>query len=183
MKTNTIRRPRLLLFAVLGSLLGNTAMAQSTCYNSRGEEDPNLRPCSAAGEGMEEATWCCARGDTCLSNGLCLSPGSSNLMTQQGCTDKNWGGSCKKYCSASNGKLFFVSDSRRETGPIRLTPSPFFLHPRPDTDPDPPYTLPGELQQRHKQHQVLLRPRPFILLRNVHVLDIPPCRHRCPMAG
>ncbi|KAL2186644.1 hypothetical protein L209DRAFT_755365 [Thermothelomyces heterothallicus CBS 203.75] len=102
MKANKTRRPRLLLFAGLSLLLGNAATAQSTCYNTRGEEDPNLQPCSAPGADAGGATWCCARGDTCLSNGLCLSPGSSNLMTQQGCTDKDWGGSCKKYCPAGD---------------------------------------------------------------------------------
>ncbi|KAL2159338.1 hypothetical protein VTH06DRAFT_2341 [Thermothelomyces fergusii] len=102
MKANTTWRPRLLLFVVLNLLLGNAATARSTCYNTRGEEDKNLQPCSATGANTGETTWCCARGDTCLSNGLCLSPRSSNLMMQQGCTDKNWGEPCRKYCPAGN---------------------------------------------------------------------------------
>ncbi|KAK4243985.1 hypothetical protein C7999DRAFT_44285 [Corynascus novoguineensis] len=101
MERNARRRVRLLLFVSM-SLLVENVVAQSTCYNTRGEEDPNQRPCRAPGADTGAATWCCSRGDTCLSNGLCLSPKSNNLMTQQGCTDKNWGGSCKKYCPASN---------------------------------------------------------------------------------
>ncbi len=97
-------RGRLLLLASV-ALLANSTLAESTCYNTWGEVDTNQQPCFAPGTADTGATtWCCSKSDYCLSNGLCLSPGSSNLMTQQGCTDKNWGGSCKKFCPASNGE-------------------------------------------------------------------------------
>ncbi|KAK4033648.1 hypothetical protein C8A01DRAFT_39881 [Parachaetomium inaequale] len=91
----------LALLAGANVLLSNAA-AQSTCYDTWGREDTNQQPCSAPGTDASATTWCCNKGDSCLSNGLCLSPGSNNLMTQQGCTDKDWGGSCNKLCPASN---------------------------------------------------------------------------------
>ncbi|KAH6623066.1 hypothetical protein F5144DRAFT_351497 [Chaetomium tenue] len=101
MSRNTTRlRARLVVFAGV-SLLLLGAQAQATCYNTWREEDTNQQPCSVPGADAGAGTWCCNRGDTCLSNGLCLSPDSSNLMTQQGCTDKAWGGSCTKFCPAS----------------------------------------------------------------------------------
>jgi hypothetical protein len=102
MTRNTTLQVRLALLAGANLLLGSVA-AQSTCYDTWGREDTNQQPCSAPGTDASATTWCCNKGDTCLSNGLCLSPGSNNLMTQQGCTDKNWGGSCNKFCPASNG--------------------------------------------------------------------------------
>ncbi|KAG7284968.1 hypothetical protein NEMBOFW57_009586 [Staphylotrichum longicolle] len=77
-------------------------MADLTCYNTWGGEDPNQLPCFAPGTvNAGTTTWCCNKNDYCLSNGLCLSPESNNLMTQQGCTDKNWGGACTKFCPAT----------------------------------------------------------------------------------
>ncbi|KAH6847837.1 hypothetical protein B0I37DRAFT_405712 [Chaetomium sp. MPI-CAGE-AT-0009] len=114
MTRNTQLRARLVVFAAGVSLLLG-ARAQATCYNTWGEEDANQQPCYAPGADTAAATWCCSRGDTCLSNGLCLSPGSSNLMTQQGCTDKAWGGSCTKFCPAS---------TDRQLTPIPLVPCP-----------------------------------------------------------
>lgn len=92
-----------------GLLAGATllvgAAAQSVCYDTWGKQDPDQLPCAAPGANTGTATSCCNKGDTCLSNGLCMSPQSNNLMTQQGCTDKSWaGGSCNRVCSATMGK-------------------------------------------------------------------------------
>jgi hypothetical protein len=104
---NTTRlRARLVVFAGV-SLLLLGANAQATCYNTWGEEDTNQQPCSVPGADAGAVTWCCKQGDTCLSNGLCLSPESSNLMTQQGCTNRNWDG-CTTYCRASSSKPPFT---------------------------------------------------------------------------
>ncbi|KAK3904419.1 hypothetical protein C8A05DRAFT_31791 [Staphylotrichum tortipilum] len=92
---------------------------QPTCYNSWGGEEPNQQPCFAAGADTSATTWCCGKTDYCLSNGLCLRPGSSNLMTQQGCTDKNWGGSCKQFCPATS--------QQPKTPEIPLIPCPASL--------------------------------------------------------
>ena len=100
----TTPQPRRLLLVLAGAglLVGSAMAGQPTCYNSWGGEEPNQQPCFAAGADTSATTWCCGKTDYCLSNGLCLRPGASNLMTQQGCTDKNWGGACKKFCSATS---------------------------------------------------------------------------------
>lgn len=86
------------LLAGAGLLL---ASARAACYDTWGNEDPNQLPCFAPGAADTTATtWCCNKDDYCLSNGLCLSPGANNLMTQQGCTDQNWGEGCQKFCPA-----------------------------------------------------------------------------------
>jgi hypothetical protein len=91
----------LLLLAGAGLLVAN-ASAQSKCYNTWGEEDTNQQPCFAAGtKDTGATTWCCNKGDSCLSNGLCLRSESNGIMTQQGCTDKSWDG-CKQFCPASD---------------------------------------------------------------------------------
>ncbi|KAL1842956.1 hypothetical protein VTJ49DRAFT_3597 [Mycothermus thermophilus] len=93
-------RPVLLLLTG-ATVFVATANAQVKCYNTWGQEDENLQPCFTP-EGSDATAWCCDSKDSCLSNGLCISHESSNLLTQQGCTDKDWGGSCKRFCSASN---------------------------------------------------------------------------------
>ncbi|KAK4152301.1 hypothetical protein C8A00DRAFT_34996 [Chaetomidium leptoderma] len=104
MARNTTLSARALLLLASGSLLLSCSSAQSTCFNALGVEDTNQQPCFASGATDTSATtWCCNKNDQCLSNGLCLSPGSNNLMTQQGCTDKDWGGSCTKFCPARGG--------------------------------------------------------------------------------
>ncbi|KAL2266798.1 hypothetical protein VTJ83DRAFT_6150 [Remersonia thermophila] len=94
---------RVLLLLTGAAAFAATADAQAKCYNTWGEEDEKLQPCFAPG-GSQAAAWCCDSQDSCLSNGLCISHESNNLLTQQGCTDPNWGGSCKRFCSASNVK-------------------------------------------------------------------------------
>ncbi|KAK4237016.1 hypothetical protein C8A03DRAFT_35055 [Achaetomium macrosporum] len=90
------------LFVIAG-LLVNSIRADPKCYDTWGNEDANQLPCFSPGTTDTSATtWCCNRNDYCLSNGLCLSPGYNNLMTQQGCTDKAWGGPCNKICSAND---------------------------------------------------------------------------------
>ncbi|KAK3386089.1 hypothetical protein B0H63DRAFT_191928 [Podospora didyma] len=92
------------LFAALvgfGSLLqgvrGQSSANATTCFDTWGNEDKGQVPCYS-GTTTEGTVNCCNKGDVCLSNGLCLSPGAQNLMTQQGCTDKAWGKPCNKFC-------------------------------------------------------------------------------------
>lgn len=83
-------------------LLASVVNADHTCYDTWGNSDENLSPCYSPGTtDLHANTHCCRKGDICLSNGLCISPGSQYIMTQQGCTDKAWGAPCSKYCSKS----------------------------------------------------------------------------------
>ncbi|KAK4466970.1 hypothetical protein QBC42DRAFT_319265 [Cladorrhinum samala] len=84
-------------------LLAGAVKAEHTCYDTWGNSDENLSPCYSPGTtDLNANTHCCRKGDICLSNGLCISPGSQYIMTQQGCTDKAWGKSCSQYCSKNN---------------------------------------------------------------------------------
>lgn len=103
-------RVRLLLLAGAGLLVANVK-AQSKCYNTWGEEDTSQQPCFAPGtEDTNATTWCCNKGDSCLSNGLCQGPEANSIMTQQGCTDKSWEG-CNKICPAGGGTSMKSSSS------------------------------------------------------------------------
>ncbi|KAM7192409.1 hypothetical protein V8F20_008869, partial [Naviculisporaceae sp. PSN 640] len=74
-----------------------TARAEDpVCYDTWGMENKDLVPCSS--DDPSKPTSCCNKGDYCLSNGLCLSTSITNLMIQQGCTDKNWGEPCNRIC-------------------------------------------------------------------------------------
>ncbi|KAK3985265.1 hypothetical protein QBC44DRAFT_162023 [Cladorrhinum sp. PSN332] len=86
--------------ASLNLLLASVVMADHTCYDTWGNSnDGELLPCYSPGTtDLNANTHCCKKGDVCLSNGLCLTPGSHYIMTQQGCTDKAWGKPCSQYC-------------------------------------------------------------------------------------
>ncbi|KAK3376469.1 hypothetical protein B0T24DRAFT_220541 [Lasiosphaeria ovina] len=84
----------------LGFLLPGVRGADATCFNTFGNQDNDLLPCFS-GSTTSATVGCCQKGDVCLSNGLCLSSERQNLMTQQGCTDKNWGSPCNRPCSPS----------------------------------------------------------------------------------
>ncbi|KAK4159401.1 hypothetical protein QBC43DRAFT_222034, partial [Cladorrhinum sp. PSN259] len=87
------------LLAGLNLLLANVVMADHTCYDTWGNSDGEQSPCYSPGTtDLSGNTHCCKKGDICLSNGLCLTPGSNYIMTQQGCTDKAWGVGCNQYC-------------------------------------------------------------------------------------
>ncbi|KAK4231846.1 hypothetical protein QBC38DRAFT_176596 [Podospora fimiseda] len=88
------------LLASLHLLLASVVMADRTCYDTSGNINGNLLPCYAPGTtDLNAVTHCCKKGDMCLSNGLCLTPGSHYIMTQQGCTDKDFGKPpCNQYC-------------------------------------------------------------------------------------
>jgi hypothetical protein len=87
------------LLASLNLLLANVVMADHTCYDTWGNSDGEQSPCYSPGTtDLSGNTHCCKKGDICLSNGLCLTPGSNYIMTQQGCTDKAWGKGCNQYC-------------------------------------------------------------------------------------
>ncbi|KAK0701726.1 hypothetical protein B0T26DRAFT_528423 [Lasiosphaeria miniovina] len=65
-----------------------------TCFNANSLPEPGLLPCIP---GIRISP-CCASGDLCLSNGLCLDTGSDNGFTTQGCTDQDWGSPCVSNC-------------------------------------------------------------------------------------
>ncbi|GAB1318086.1 hypothetical protein MFIFM68171_08296 [Madurella fahalii] len=103
------------LLAGAGLLL---ASVRAACYDTWGNEDSNQVPCFAPETtDTTTTTWCCNKGDYCLSNGLCLSPDYNNLMMQQGCTDENWGGGCQKFCTPP-------SQQDLETNAVPLIPCP-----------------------------------------------------------
>ncbi|KAK4194923.1 hypothetical protein QBC40DRAFT_317802 [Triangularia verruculosa] len=88
----------LLLFS---SCIGGVEAQEPTCYDTWGNKDSNQMPCYGPGSTSDTKTitHCCNKNDYCLSNGLCMSPQANNLMTQQGCTDKDWNGSsCNRFC-------------------------------------------------------------------------------------
>lgn len=103
--------PPLLLLPLLLPAQVAGVSGEPTCYDTWGNEDADLLPCIAQDAGpaadadapTPTPTWCCRKGDRCLSNGLCLSPGSHNLMTQQGCTDRDWSGPCNRFCRPAGG--------------------------------------------------------------------------------
>ena len=65
----------------------------ATCYLPNGTSSDAI-PCT-----NDEVTHCCNSGDYCLSNGLCFNAGGNNMMSVQGCTDKNWPQPCLKLCT------------------------------------------------------------------------------------
>ena len=65
-----------------------------SCYDTSGNLNQNFYPCDVT----LEISSCCSGTDLCLSNGLCLDDGGNNLLSQQGCTDPNWGSPCHKFC-------------------------------------------------------------------------------------
>ncbi|KAK4215591.1 hypothetical protein QBC37DRAFT_122000 [Rhypophila decipiens] len=91
-----------------------TRAADAVCYDTWGTENKDLVPCSS--DDSTKTTSCCAKGDYCLSNGLCLSTSVNNLMTQQGCTDKNWSEPCNRICgvNSSNNQTASSKSSRRK---------------------------------------------------------------------
>nr|CDP30130.1 Putative protein of unknown function [Podospora anserina S mat+] len=90
----------LALLLVSGRIDGVRAQ-EPTCYDTWGNRDTNQVPCYGPGStpDTKTTTHCCNKNDYCLSNGLCMSPQANNLMTQQGCTDKDWNdSSCNRLC-------------------------------------------------------------------------------------
>ncbi|ORY54722.1 uncharacterized protein BCR38DRAFT_147102 [Pseudomassariella vexata] len=82
-------------------LLASTAV-EARCYNSKGtpwvftNDEPveAWMPCNLTAE----VTNCCSPWDYCMSNGLCMDAVIDNVISQQGCTDKDWGEPCFNYC-------------------------------------------------------------------------------------
>jgi hypothetical protein len=98
--TRTRATARLSRLALAVGALVSLVAAADTCYLPSGDKAPTgILPCSSTSSGA--ATHCCGGSDYCLSNGLCLNAGGSNEITQQGCTDKDWGKGCNKYCPNS----------------------------------------------------------------------------------
>lgn len=70
-------------------------LARATCYNTFGSIMEGDVPCNPD----NDVSHCCSKDDYCLSNGLCFDAGGNNVMTQQSCTDPNWGAPCHKFCT------------------------------------------------------------------------------------
>ncbi|KAK0713294.1 hypothetical protein B0T26DRAFT_360973 [Lasiosphaeria miniovina] len=109
----------------LGFLVPGVRGADATCFNTFGNQDNNLLPCFSGGT-TSGTVGCCQKGDVCLSNGLCLSSERQNLMTQQGCTDKNWGSPCNRPCSPSTGLFSCASQALICTTAANLGPLDLF---------------------------------------------------------
>ncbi|KAI1381099.1 hypothetical protein F4677DRAFT_116857 [Hypoxylon crocopeplum] len=91
------------LWAVLSWLVYPTI--EATCYNSQGfpwaftSQEP-VEAWKACDPGAE-VTNCCGPHDYCMSNGLCLDAVIDNMVSQQGCTDRNWAEPCQNYCGGT----------------------------------------------------------------------------------
>jgi hypothetical protein len=89
----------------MGWLLPLIVEAQTTCYNSLvypwvyTDKEPVAAwlPCNTS----SAISNCCSPDDYCMSNGLCMDAVIDNVISQQGCTDKTWAGSCQNYCSGT----------------------------------------------------------------------------------
>jgi len=81
------------------------------CYDIWGNVNLAQTPCLTDDMEADSPTWCCDKADYCLSNGLCLDPQVNNFMTQQGCTDQQWGSPCNKYCPAIDGEFLTLHRS------------------------------------------------------------------------
>ncbi|KAK8128668.1 hypothetical protein PG984_009776 [Apiospora sp. TS-2023a] len=103
--------PLLLLWAsslILTSLLSFVSAADTdTCYNHDGTRASGLFPCYPGAKGSS----CCASGDFCMSNGLCLDADGDQFMTIQGCTDPD-------PTACSNGKI--CADDTFSSGVLAL---------------------------------------------------------------
>lgn len=80
----------------------------AACFNTVGREttwDGNVHvPCNMTAVEAGGHSTCCAIGDLCLTNGLCMHKGDvdkKNWYWRTGCTDKSWEDpACPKYCAA-----------------------------------------------------------------------------------
>ncbi|KAH9908487.1 hypothetical protein F4778DRAFT_776782 [Xylariomycetidae sp. FL2044] len=100
---------------LFGHWLLSSTIVSATCFNSKGdawafvEEDPIEAwvPCNTS----SSITNCCGPRDYCMDNGLCLDAVVDNMISQQGCTDRNWSPPCANYCSgqqSSTAGLLFL---------------------------------------------------------------------------
>ncbi|RGP63844.1 hypothetical protein FLONG3_9738 [Fusarium longipes] len=72
----------------------------SSCYGSDKNENLKLFACDPDGDLKS----CCSPGDSCASNGLCVSPNDDVLSPYfiNGCTDENWDDpTCLKQCDGN----------------------------------------------------------------------------------
>lgn len=79
----------------------------AACFNTVGREttwDSRVHvPCNMTAVEAGGHSTCCAIGDLCLTNGLCMHKGDvdkTNWYWRTGCTDKTWEDpACPKYCA------------------------------------------------------------------------------------
>ena len=84
-----------LTFVFWQGFRASTALAQK-CYVPNGEEVSDDTPCNPTSS--DQASACCSRYDTCLSNGLCLE--ADMTLNRGSCTDRTWKSKgCAQWCS------------------------------------------------------------------------------------
>jgi hypothetical protein len=72
----------------------------SSCFGTDKNENLKLFACDPDGDLKS----CCSPGDSCASNGLCVSPNDDALTPYfiNGCTDENWDDpTCLKQCDGT----------------------------------------------------------------------------------
>lgn len=77
---------------------------EAACYYPNGDLNPDDVPCNASAD----ASVCCGRGWTCLSNGVCMLGQDSSVGSisrigstyRTSCTDRSWNSTaCPNFCS------------------------------------------------------------------------------------
>ncbi|WYZ42224.1 hypothetical protein EsH8_V_001119 [Colletotrichum jinshuiense] len=74
----------------------------STCFDRSSNQNLKFVACDATGSLKS----CCAPGDSCASNGLCVTSSTDTLTPYfiNGCTEQNWDSdTCLKQCDSSGG--------------------------------------------------------------------------------
>lgn len=102
-RTRVRTRPWFLIFSLL--LLTVSSLADDRkCYNPDSSQATADVPCTD-----EDNTFCCNKGDICMSNGLCyLQQTSGFALSRPSCTDLSWSAcGSYKYCFEYNQKSGF----------------------------------------------------------------------------
>jgi hypothetical protein len=87
-------------FLLAGLIWPVIAQADINCYNPDGSQANNDVPCTS-----DSTTFCCSKGDVCMSNGLCYLQGKRGfVLSRASCTDRSWN-SCGSYTYCSKWKI------------------------------------------------------------------------------
>ncbi|KAJ5306932.1 hypothetical protein N7508_005947 [Penicillium antarcticum] len=79
-------------FLLAGLIWSVATRADINCYNPDGSQAPDDVPCTS-----DSTTFCCSKGDVCMSNGLCYLQGKRGfVLSRASCTDRSWN-SCGSY--------------------------------------------------------------------------------------
>lgn len=81
------KKQRQITFLALGFLLWSTSVLSNViCYNPDGSRANDDVPCTS-----DATTFCCNKGDVCMSNGLCYLQGKRGfVLSRASCTDRSW---------------------------------------------------------------------------------------------